>query len=167
MLASFCGYPNTDNEGRLARELLWTRCSGCVQLRVRGVREESEAGMWSSGYDEGSAGAAVEAVRLRRVEVEHGHRRTKEKSADPLHGQLMSKPDGRGLWRSIGSREWDVFSAGSEPAGFVHPMAIEAMRELNIDLSDHTGKHRVRDRLGGFGIRWSGVPIPAPSPVLR
>ncbi len=35
----------------------------------------------------------------------------------------------------------DVFSAGSNPAGYVHPKAIEALKELGIDASDHTSKH--------------------------
>ncbi len=35
----------------------------------------------------------------------------------------------------------DVFSAGSNPAGYVHSMAIEALKELGIDTSGHTSKH--------------------------
>ena len=35
----------------------------------------------------------------------------------------------------------DVFSAGSNPAGFVHPLAIEALKEIGIDASGHTSKH--------------------------
>jgi len=35
----------------------------------------------------------------------------------------------------------EVASAGSKPAGFVHPIAIEVMREIGIDLSTHTSKH--------------------------
>lgn len=34
-----------------------------------------------------------------------------------------------------------VASAGSRPVGFVHPVAIDAMREIGIDLSDHSSKH--------------------------
>lgn len=34
-----------------------------------------------------------------------------------------------------------VASAGSNPAGFVHPLAIKTMAELGIDLSTHTSKH--------------------------
>lgn len=32
-------------------------------------------------------------------------------------------------------------SAGSKPAGFVHPVAIRVMREIGIDIGDHTSKH--------------------------
>ncbi len=35
----------------------------------------------------------------------------------------------------------DVQSAGSKPAGFVHPKAIEVLREIGIDISMHTSKH--------------------------
>jgi arsenate reductase len=34
-----------------------------------------------------------------------------------------------------------VASAGSKPSGFVHPVAIEVMREIGIDISDHRSKH--------------------------
>ena len=32
-------------------------------------------------------------------------------------------------------------SAGSKPAGHVHPLAIKAMAEIGIDISAHTSKH--------------------------
>lgn len=35
----------------------------------------------------------------------------------------------------------DVYSAGSNPAGYVHPLAIEALKEIGIDASGHTSKH--------------------------
>ena len=35
----------------------------------------------------------------------------------------------------------EVQSAGSMPAGYVHPMAIDVMKELGIDISSHTSKH--------------------------
>jgi arsenate reductase len=35
----------------------------------------------------------------------------------------------------------DVQSAGSKPAGFVHPMAIRVMKEVGIDISLHRSKH--------------------------
>jgi len=34
-----------------------------------------------------------------------------------------------------------VASAGSTPAGYVHPMAIEVMAEIGIDISAHHSKH--------------------------
>jgi arsenate reductase len=35
----------------------------------------------------------------------------------------------------------EVHSAGSKPAGFVHPMAIAVMAEIGIDISHHSSKH--------------------------
>ena len=35
----------------------------------------------------------------------------------------------------------EVASAGSVPAGYVHPMAVEVMAEIGIDISGHTSKH--------------------------
>jgi arsenate reductase len=34
-----------------------------------------------------------------------------------------------------------VASAGSKPAGYVHPLAIRAMAEIGIDISKHRSKH--------------------------
>ena len=36
--------------------------------------------------------------------------------------------------------KWQAYSAGTEPAGYVNPMAIAALSELGIDISDHTSK---------------------------
>ena len=33
-----------------------------------------------------------------------------------------------------------AFSAGSEPSGQVNPLAVQALLELNVDISDHTSK---------------------------
>ncbi|HSG69262.1 MAG TPA: arsenate reductase ArsC [Planctomycetaceae bacterium] len=44
------------------------------------------------------------------------------------------------LWEQLGEGEWESKSAGSNPSGYVHPMAIRAMRELEIDLTRHVSK---------------------------
>ncbi|HEX9921172.1 MAG TPA: arsenate reductase ArsC [Anaerolineae bacterium] len=36
--------------------------------------------------------------------------------------------------------EWEAHSAGTVPAGYVHPMAIQAMAELEIDISNQRSK---------------------------
>src|SRR5437868_2181547 len=46
-----------------------------------------------------------------------------------------------GLLGSLGGRSLEVFSAGSKPAGNVHPLAIAAMEEAGIDISKHISKH--------------------------
>ena len=44
-----------------------------------------------------------------------------------------------GLLRHDGGEKFEVFSAGVEQS-FVRPQAIEAMREVGIDISDHRSK---------------------------
>jgi arsenate reductase len=39
----------------------------------------------------------------------------------------------------LGDR-WRAYSAGTQPAGYVHPLAVEAMRELDIDISAQQSK---------------------------
>ncbi len=46
-----------------------------------------------------------------------------------------------GILRHAADDLFEVFSAGSKPAGYVHPLAIEALKEIGIDISDHTSKH--------------------------
>ena len=43
------------------------------------------------------------------------------------------------LLRSMAGDRFEVFSAGTNPKG-LHPMTIEVMRELDIDVSRHTSK---------------------------
>ena len=46
-----------------------------------------------------------------------------------------------GILRAAAGDSLRVASAGSKPAGYVHPLAIEAMREIGIDISSHRSKH--------------------------
>ncbi|MEW6249324.1 MAG: arsenate reductase ArsC [Planctomycetota bacterium] len=46
-----------------------------------------------------------------------------------------------GLWRQVGGAAWEVHSAGSQPAGYVHPLAIRAMREIGVDVGAARSKH--------------------------
>ena len=43
-----------------------------------------------------------------------------------------------GLFRELGN--WESFSAGSAPSGYVHPLAIEAMNQRGIDISNGSSK---------------------------
>jgi arsenate reductase (thioredoxin) len=45
-----------------------------------------------------------------------------------------------GLAREYHGDQLEVFSAGSRPTGWVHPLAIRALAELGIDASDQTSK---------------------------
>jgi len=45
-----------------------------------------------------------------------------------------------GLARAFHGDRLDVVSAGSRPAGWVHPLAVRALAEIGIDAADHTSK---------------------------
>lgn len=45
-----------------------------------------------------------------------------------------------GILRNCAGDLLEVRSAGSKPAGFVHPISIEVLREIGIDISSHTSK---------------------------
>lgn len=46
-----------------------------------------------------------------------------------------------GILRAAVGDRLRVASAGSRPAGYVHPLAIKAMAEIGIDISQHRSKH--------------------------
>jgi arsenate reductase len=46
-----------------------------------------------------------------------------------------------GILRAAAGDLIEVHSAGSNPAGYVHPKAIEVLAEIGIDLTGHTSKH--------------------------
>jgi len=46
-----------------------------------------------------------------------------------------------GILRAAAGDLVEVHSAGSNPAGYVHPHAIEVLGEIGLDISAHTSKH--------------------------
>jgi len=46
-----------------------------------------------------------------------------------------------GILRRAAGDLIEVASAGSNPSGHVHPMAIQVMQEIGIDISGHRSKH--------------------------
>jgi arsenate reductase len=46
-----------------------------------------------------------------------------------------------GILRAAAGDILDVQSAGSHPAGFVHPFAIKVMAEIGLDITRHRSKH--------------------------
>jgi len=46
-----------------------------------------------------------------------------------------------GILRRALGEGFRVESAGSNPAGYVHPLGIKAMAEIGIDISGHHSKH--------------------------
>lgn len=71
-----------------------------------------------------------------------------------------------GVLRAVAGDVVDVQSAGSKPAGYVHPLAIAVMREIGLDLSGHTSKHmrefldrQVRTVITVCGVADQACPI--------
>ncbi|MDX1951058.1 MAG: arsenate reductase ArsC [Verrucomicrobiota bacterium] len=46
-----------------------------------------------------------------------------------------------GILRAEAGDLFQVESAGSNPAGYVHPLAVKVMQEIGIDISAHRSKH--------------------------
>ncbi len=46
-----------------------------------------------------------------------------------------------GILRAAAGDVVEVHSAGSNPAGYVHPQAVAALAEIGLDMSGHTSKH--------------------------
>ena len=46
-----------------------------------------------------------------------------------------------GILRAAAGDALRIASAGSKPAGYVHPLAIKALAEIGIDISAHRSKH--------------------------
>jgi arsenate reductase len=46
-----------------------------------------------------------------------------------------------GILRNSGGDLFEVFSAGSNPKGAVHPSAIAALGEIDLDIKHHTSDH--------------------------
>ena len=45
------------------------------------------------------------------------------------------------LWNELGGDAWRAESAGSKPAGYVHPLAVKAMMEIDQNLASARSKH--------------------------
>ena len=55
-------------------------------------------------------------------------------------GNCVRSQMAEGLLRHLGGTAYEVHSAGTRPNGYVSPLAIEAMRELGLDISAHRSK---------------------------
>ncbi len=56
------------------------------------------------------------------------------------------------LWETLGAGAWEAESAGSKPSGYVHPLAIQCMRELGIDIASQTSKPAARFQDQAFDL---------------
>ncbi len=55
------------------------------------------------------------------------------------HNQARSQM-AEGILRHIGKGRYEVFSAGSEPAAEIHPMAVKAVSEVDVEMSTQNPK---------------------------
>ena len=60
------------------------------------------------------------------------------------------------------STEWEAVSAGTLPAGYVHPKAIQALSESGIQ---HEGRSKLADVLNRFASEAKPVRVPRERPV--
>ena len=65
---------------------------------------------------------------------------TRKKILFACVGNCCRSQMAEGFGHKYAGEKWEVYSAGSKPAGFVHPEAIEAMAELGIDISQQSSK---------------------------
>lgn len=45
-----------------------------------------------------------------------------------------------GFARKLFADRWEAYSAGTQPASYVHPLAVQVMAELGVDISGHRPK---------------------------
>lgn len=57
-----------------------------------------------------------------------------------------------GLVNHFLSDQWAAYSAGTAPSGYVHPLAVRAMAELGIDISDNLSKSTDQFRGQAFSV---------------
>jgi arsenate reductase len=67
-------------------------------------------------------------------------------------GNCIRSQMAEGLLRALGGERFDVASAGVSPAGFVHELAIEAMKEIGVDIEAHESKG-LAEAMEGMGSR--------------
>ena len=65
-------------------------------------------------------------------------------------GNACRSPIAESLLKRIAPHRYEVFSAGSHPCGYVHPLTVEVMAEQNIDVYSHRSKS-IREFLPPYG----------------
>jgi len=66
--------------------------------------------------------------------------KTKKRILFVCTGNSCRSQMGEALVGLVSGGAWEGHSAGSHPAGYVHPYAIEAMAELGVDISKNASK---------------------------
>ena len=61
-----------------------------------------------------------------------------------------------GLFRQLAGDRFNVHSAGTDPKPEVHPLAVEVMREIGIDISRHRPKD-IKEFLGKLSMGYLNI----------
>ncbi len=56
------------------------------------------------------------------------------------------------IWNEAASGDWQASSAGSSPSGYVHPLAIEVIEEIGLDIRSSRSKHVDEFRKQAFDL---------------
>ena len=70
-----------------------------------------------------------------------------------MHAELGQEPDGRGVPEALAGDRFEAYSAGIDPTDEIHPCAVEAMREIGIDISDQYPKG-LKTYMGKMGFNY-------------
>lgn len=84
-------------------------------------------------------------------------------------GNAFRSQMAEGFARAYGAQEWDVFSAGVSPAGWLPGQAVAVMAEKGIDISQHFPKSIEELLKARFEVvvNMSGVPVPNLGKVIE
>jgi len=82
-------------------------------------------------------------------------------------GNMCRSPMAEGFARKLGGDILEVYSAGTNPSGYVSEDAIEIMREIKIDISGQRSNGLDAVPVGDMDIVVSMAPVPARRLVPR
>jgi arsenate reductase len=82
-------------------------------------------------------------------------------------GNMCRSPMAEGFARTLGGDTLEIYSAGTNPTGFVSEDAIEIMRELKIDISRQRSNGLEAVPVADMDIVVSMAPVPARKLVPR
>ena len=96
-------------------------------------------------------GAVLGVRELMRGDVMSGSETRQQRVLFLCTGNSCRSQMAEAWLRHLAGNRFVALSAGAKPAGYVHPLAIRAMREVGIDISSQTSKH-IKDFLPPEGM---------------
>jgi arsenate reductase (thioredoxin) len=58
-----------------------------------------------------------------------------------------------GFFRKYAPKGWTAMSGGSSPKSYVNPLAIDVMKEVGVDISNHKAKILSEDQIRGAELK--------------